>query len=201
MKRFLIKFSLVASCAVFIGAVNVSVASAQNIFVTPDGNGSSSSQSAGDTGGKKKSLFVPQDRTTARPSPGAERRGFDVYTPSGGPGFRRDKSSREAERFDIFDQVQQKNIDMASEQSAQNMKLIEQQRQARIAQRQQQRAAADAEAEARIAANNRTAEEDLPPEYRKDQQSVMVDEEKVIITKKKDSNKLDKPPRIFNTFD
>lgn len=200
MKRFLIKFCLVATCAVFVGGVSVSDVSAQNIFVTPDDNGSSSSRNSDGKGGGNKNIFVPQDRTTARSSPGAEKSGFDVYTPSGGPGYRRDKSTREADRFDIFDQVQQKNIDMASEQSAQNMKIIEQERQARIAQRQHERAARAAE-ESRIAENNRTAEEDLPPEYRKDQEGVMIGDEKIIINKKKDTTKLDRPPRIFNTFD
>lgn len=189
MKRFFGIICLIFSCAIFLGSASIPDAYAQNIFVTPGGDG--------DDSGGNRNIYIPQRQTKSKPSPGAEKKGFDVFTGKSNKETKT-KAERENERQDIFDKVQQRNIDLATERSAQNMQIIQQQREARIAQRQQERAVREEQAK-KNAKNGEGGE--VPPEMRQDEAHVQVGDQKVFIAKRKDHRKMDKPPRIFNAYD
>lgn len=192
MKRLFGMSCLVLTGALVLAGFQINNASAQQIFVPRNSGGESSSE------GEKRKLYIPNNTSRVRPSPGGERRGFKVFEPSNETGFQRSQAEREADRRDAIDEVQRMNIDMATRQSEKNMQIIARQRAQRQLERENFRRSYAEQKEAEMAQEN--TQENLPPEMRTNQPSVEVGGRRVLINQNNDPTKLDRPQRIFNTF-
>ena len=190
--RLTLFFSALLLCA---GTIGFSVpSSAQDIFVR---------QGDGQREGGSNKLYLPPSTNKYTPSPNSNR----TFTPkvftqpkASDAGISRGQGTSSRNNLD---EVQRINIAHASRQAEQNQKIIEQRQQewARIRAKADEDLIARVNAERLQQANNATAKEDLPPEFRTDAASIDVGEQKIYINKGDDNKKLDKPNRIFNIFE
>ncbi|MFP4314366.1 MAG: hypothetical protein ACLFR0_08580 [Alphaproteobacteria bacterium] len=165
-------------------------AKAQNIFV-PRNNSSSSEN------GEKRQLFIPNAPNQYRGS-GQARSNIRVYEPRNKTGFTKSKAEKEAERNDVFDDVQRMNIELATNRAVRNMEIINQQRERREQAREASHRAAIEQAEREAQAQADASK--MPPEMLSGSRSVQVGDDKVYVTMDKEKEKLDQPPRVFNIF-